>query len=62
MEEIWKDVKGYEGLYQISNKGQVKSKARRGNWKETILKPSETRDHYFVVTLSKKWSSKVKKG
>lgn len=53
MEEIWKDIKGYEGLYQISNKGQVKSKARRGNWKETILKPSETRDHYFVVTLSK---------
>ena len=53
MDEIWKDIKGYEGLYQISNKGQVKSKARRGNWKETILKPSETRDHYFVVTLSK---------
>ncbi len=53
MEEIWKDIKGYEGIYQISNKGQVKSKARRGNWKETILKPSETRDHYFVVTLSK---------
>lgn len=23
MEEIWKDIKGYEGLYQISNKGRV---------------------------------------
>lgn len=21
MEEIWKDIDGYEGLYQISNKG-----------------------------------------
>jgi hypothetical protein len=23
--EIWKDIKGYEGLYQVSNKGNVKS-------------------------------------
>ena len=26
--EIWKDVKGYEGLYQVSNKGNVKALAR----------------------------------
>ncbi len=26
--EIWKDIKGYEGLYQISNLGRVKSLAR----------------------------------
>lgn len=25
MEEIWKDVPGYEGLYQVSNMGRVKS-------------------------------------
>ena len=25
MEEIWKDIKGYEGLYQISNLGNIKS-------------------------------------
>ena len=25
MPEIWKDIKGYEGLYQVSNKGRVKS-------------------------------------
>ena len=25
MQEIWKDVKGYEGMYQVSNKGNVKS-------------------------------------
>lgn len=23
--EIWKDVKGYEGFYQVSNMGRVKS-------------------------------------
>ena len=31
MQEIWKDidwVKGYEGLYQVSNLGRVKSLAR----------------------------------
>lgn len=25
MEEIWKDIKGYEGLYQVSNLGNVRS-------------------------------------
>jgi hypothetical protein len=23
--EIWKDIIGYEGLYQVSNQGQIKS-------------------------------------
>jgi hypothetical protein len=25
MQEIWKDIKGYEGIYQVSNLGNVKS-------------------------------------
>ena len=25
MKEVWKDIKGYEGLYQVSNLGRVKS-------------------------------------
>lgn len=25
MQEIWKDIEGYEGLYQVSNFGRVKS-------------------------------------
>lgn len=33
-EEIWKDVKGYEGLYQISNFGRVKSLVYKGKIKE----------------------------
>lgn len=28
MEEIWKDIKGYEGLYQVSNYGFVKRLSR----------------------------------
>jgi len=36
MEEVWKDVNGYEGLYQVSNLGRVKS-LQYG--KERILTP-----------------------
>lgn len=31
MEEIWKDIEGYEGLYQVSNLGRVKSLPRKTN-------------------------------
>ena len=27
--EIWKDIEGYEGLYQVSNRGRVKSLSRK---------------------------------
>ena len=47
MEEIWKDIKGYEGLYQVSNLGRVKSK-------RTILKPAKC--EYLKVSLCKKGS------
>lgn len=29
--EIWKDIEGYEGLYQVSNRGRVKSLDYRRN-------------------------------
>lgn len=38
--EVWKDVKGYEGFYQVSNLGRVKSLPRNGTVKrERILTP-----------------------
>jgi len=59
--EIWKDIKGYEGLYQVSNIGRVKSLERtvpRKNGsklpiKERILKPKANRDGYLTVVLCK---------
>lgn len=45
MKEIWKDVEGWEGLYQVSNLGRVKSLPRMRNaihpymTNETILSP-----------------------
>ena len=31
MQEIWKDIEGYEGCYQVSNLGNVKSLPRKTN-------------------------------
>jgi hypothetical protein len=40
--EIWKDIKNFEGLYQVSNLGRVKSLKRELTdgriWEERILK------------------------
>ena len=47
-EEIWKDVPGYEGSYQVSNLGRVKSLKLN---KEKILKPGLDRNGYLQVNL-----------
>ena len=44
MQEIWKDIKGYEGLYQISNLGRVRSK-------NGILKPQKRQHGYLGIML-----------
>lgn len=55
--EVWEDVKGYEGLYKVSSMGRVKSLERidcRGHLvKERILKLKKGRIGYFYVTLCK---------
>lgn len=53
--EIWKDILGYEGLYQVSNFGRVKS-FKFG--KERILKPGTNKYGYLIVILCK--NGKVK--
>lgn len=51
MEEIWKDVPDYQGLYSISDLGRVKS-----SYYNKILKPSYDRYGYarFSATKNKK--------
>jgi hypothetical protein len=52
--EVWKDVIGYEGLYQISNFGRVKSFPKwMGSYysKEKILTPKVDKDGYENVGL-----------
>ena len=48
MEEIWKDIKGYEGIYQVSNQGNIKNiKTNR------ILRPGRDKGNYFIISLTK---------
>lgn len=51
--EKWKDVKGYEGLYRVSNLGRVKTLNYKRTGKERVLKNSLNRDGYLMVKLYK---------
>ncbi len=54
--EIWKDIEGYEGLYQVSNMGRVRSLLDSyGNQRKTpkTLKNVRQPSGYFRVCLSK---------
>ena len=57
MNEIWKDIQGYEGLYQVSNYGRIKSLPKliktlnsgKCYTKEKILIPTKTRKDIYVL-------------
>ena len=53
--ETWKNIKGYEGLYQVSSMGRVKSLERKDCLgrivKERFLKPCIDRYGYLFVNL-----------
>jgi hypothetical protein len=58
IKEIWKDITGYEGLYQVSNLGRVKSLARFINRsdrpyysQEKIIKGGYDKRGYCTMTL-----------
>lgn len=51
MIEIWKDIKGYEGLYQVSNLGRLKSYQRVKAGKLVSLQ--KTKDGYLQTDLYK---------
>ena len=61
MEEIWKDIEGYEGLYEVSSYGRVKSLGQFVNHnyggyayrKGRILKPANNGQGYLQVVLYK---------
>jgi len=57
--EIFVDVIGYKGMYQVSNTGKVKSLSRTYQWrgihkrlKENLLKCSKNNGGYRIATLS----------
>ena len=63
MEEIWKDVTGYEGLYQVSNLGRVKSLDRviKGQHFEEKIMKLQTNNGYKWLWLNKDGKRKAKR-
>lgn len=67
LEEIWRDVSNYEGLYQISNFGKVRTLTRKikccsGKYRiilSQIKKPRKDKDGYMMVDLSKNCSPRT---
>lgn len=60
MAEVWKDMQGYEGLYQISNLGRIKSLSKKvknkngyRTTKEKIMKNILSNNGYLQTTLRK---------
>lgn len=59
MEEVWRDISGYEGVYQISNLGRVKSLHRsilrkngvKQTFSERILKIKTQKNGYKFINL-----------
>jgi hypothetical protein len=51
--EIWKPVKDYEGLYEVSSFGRIKSLGNDKTRKEKILKQNINGNGYFKVCLFK---------
>lgn len=55
MEEIWKDVVGYEGLYEVSNQGQVRSHHPSPRKKKgECLRPGNLRGYRIVILCKDK--------
>lgn len=59
--EEWRDIEGYDGLYQVSNEGRIKRlsgivpRGVKGDLpiKERILKPLRGSDYHFYIKLSR---------
>ena len=53
MREEWRDIKGFEGKYMVSNLGRVKSLNYNRTGKEEILKAYDNGHGYLFVALYK---------
>lgn len=51
MQEQWREIKGYDGYYKISNRGRVKSFKHKKNGR--IIKPFPTVNNYLQISLYK---------
>ena len=57
-EEIWRDIEGYEGLYQVSNIGRVRSLNYNKTGEVKIMKTCKNKHGYLMARLSKNGKTK----
>ena len=57
----WRDIEGYEGIYQVSNLGQVRSLNYRRMDKVKILKLIKDKENYLLTHLSNNGERKTYK-
>lgn len=66
--EIWKDVVGYEGIYEVSNDGQIRTKEGKITsneryskrvWKQRVLKQKVDKENSCRVNLWKNGKEKT---
>lgn len=65
--EVWKPIKGYEGKYEVSTFGRVRSVSRKITYKDgrvriykgKILKPETCKNGYLYVNLGRKGRAKT---
>lgn len=53
MKEIWKDIEGYDGTFQVSNLGRVKTFNYQHRGIERVLKPKKHNKGYLQIQLQK---------
>lgn len=58
MSEIWLPIKGFEGLYEVSNLGNVRSLNYNHTGNTNVLKPIENKYGYFQINL---WKNGIRK-
>lgn len=64
--EEWRDIEGYEGLYEVSSEGRIRSvdrvveysNGRNHFYKSKLLRQLKDRDGYMVVNLYKEKTSR----
>lgn len=62
MEEIWKPVKDYEFLYEVSNTGKIRSKiTKKEVFRNRISKGQGNKDGYIKCRLFKKGKKPIQK-
>ena len=60
MKEIWKDIKNYEGYYQVSNLGRIKSLPRntKNQYKNGLILKPIIKNDYVKIQLKNKYKYK----